>query len=58
MIDTRWHAPALIRISAVLHALALALLAVAPAHWRWALGTVIANHLLSLRWDYGHAASG
>ena len=46
MIDTRWHAPALIRISAVLHALALALLAVAPAHWRWALGTVIANHLV------------
>jgi peptidoglycan-N-acetylglucosamine deacetylase len=46
MPDSRWRAPALIRISVVLHALALAWFVVAPAQWPWALGTVIANHLL------------
>ena len=46
MPDARWHVPALIRISVVLHVLALAGLAITPAHWRWALGTVVANHLL------------
>ena len=46
MPDARWHPPALIRVSVAVHALALAGLVIAPAHWPWALGTVIANHLL------------
>ncbi len=46
MPGARWNAPTLIRISIVLHILALASLAFAPAQWRWALGAVIANHLL------------
>jgi peptidoglycan-N-acetylglucosamine deacetylase len=46
MPDARWHPPPLIRASVVLHLLALASLALAPAHWRWALGAVVANHLV------------
>ena len=45
MADTHWRPPALIRASVALHLLALASLAIAPAHWRWALGAVVANHL-------------
>ena len=46
MPDARWRPSALIRVSVAVHALALAGLVIAPAHWRWALGAVIANHLL------------
>ena len=46
MPDAHWHPPALIRACVALHLLALASLAIAPAHWRWALGAVIANHLV------------
>lgn len=46
MADARWHSTPLIRLSLVLHALALAAIAVAPAAWPWALAAVVANHLL------------
>lgn len=46
MPDAHWHPPPLIRASVALHLLALAALALAPAHWRWALGAVVANHLV------------
>ncbi len=46
MPDARWHPSALIRVSVAVHAVALAGLVIAPGHWRWALGAVIANHLL------------
>lgn len=42
----RWRAPPAIRASVVLHGAALAGIALAPAHWPWAVGTIAANHLL------------
>lgn len=46
MPDPRWQPTALIRATVVLHLLALLSLAVAVEQWRWALGALIANHLL------------
>ena len=42
----RWRPTLLIRASMALHLLALALLIAAPGQWRWALGGVIANHIV------------
>ena len=44
--DTRWQPSALIRGSVVLHLMALVSLFAAPELWLWALGAVVANHLL------------
>jgi peptidoglycan-N-acetylglucosamine deacetylase len=46
MPERHWHSTALVRASIALHGLALAVVAIAPASWPWALGAVIANHLL------------
>ncbi len=46
MADARWQPSPLIRASFVLHGLAAAALMVFPAHWRWSLAAVIANHVL------------
>jgi peptidoglycan/xylan/chitin deacetylase (PgdA/CDA1 family) len=44
--EPRWHTPALIRASLVLHALALVALLVRPTLWPWVLGILLVNHLL------------
>ena len=41
-----WPPTPFIRASFVLHGLALLLVMAAPGQWRWALGAVLANHLL------------
>ena len=46
MPDSRWQPTVLIRASLALHLLAAAALIMAPAQWHWALGAVVANHLL------------
>ena len=46
MPSTRWQATRLIRLSMLLHVLALLLLIVEPGQWRWAIGAVVGNHLL------------
>lgn len=46
MPDTRWRPAPLIRASFALHALALAALLLAPGYWHWAVGAVLANHVL------------
>lgn len=46
MFDSAWRPTLLIRASVALHGLALVAVIAAPAHWRWALGAVIGNHLL------------
>lgn len=39
-----WRAPALVRLSVLLHASALLVMVAKPALWQWALGALIANH--------------
>lgn len=46
MADSGWRPSRLIQASFVLHGLAVLLVIFAPAQWHWALGAVIANHLL------------
>ena len=46
MFNSTWHPTLLIRMTFVLHGLAVLAGVAAPAHWRWALGAVIVNHLL------------
>ncbi|HEX7455494.1 MAG TPA: polysaccharide deacetylase family protein [Gallionella sp.] len=46
MRNSRWQPTLLIRISIVLHLLALIFVIAEPMQWRWALGAVLANHLL------------
>ena len=46
MPDTSWRPTPLIRATLVLHALALLAVLVEPSQWRWALGAVLANHIL------------
>lgn len=46
MHNARWQPTLLIRATLALHAVVLLAVIVAPAHWRWALGAVIVNHLL------------
>jgi peptidoglycan/xylan/chitin deacetylase (PgdA/CDA1 family) len=46
MRDPVWHPTPLIRASIALHGLALVAVIAEPAHWRWALGTVVINHLV------------
>ena len=46
MRNSRWHPTLLIRASIVLHLLAVIVLVVYSAQWRWALGAVLANHAL------------
>jgi len=46
MSNPRWQPTLLIRISIVLHLLALIFVISEPGQWRWALGAVLANHLL------------
>ena len=41
-----WRLPLFIRISVAIHLLALLMLVVDPALWRWALAMLIANHAL------------
>ena len=42
----RWRASPLIRVSIALHALLLIAAAIAPQHWPWWVGILIANHAL------------
>ena len=42
----KWQPTLLIRASFLLHLLALIAVIAAPAEWRWALGAVLANHIL------------
>ncbi|MHB9100916.1 MAG: polysaccharide deacetylase family protein [Sulfuricella sp.] len=46
MPSTRWQPTLLIRATLVLHVLALIVVIAQPGQWRWALGTVLANHAL------------
>lgn len=46
MPDRDWHPTFLVRLSIALHASALLLVLVEPGQWRWALGGVIANHIV------------
>lgn len=42
----QWRMPHLVRISLLLHALALPAIALAPRHWPWVLAVIAANHAL------------
>lgn len=44
--DPRWHPTALIRMSIAAHAGAVGLIAVRPALWPWAVGGLLADHVL------------
>jgi peptidoglycan/xylan/chitin deacetylase (PgdA/CDA1 family) len=44
--EAAWHSPPLIRASLALHALALLAVMAEPPLWPWALGAVVADHLL------------
>ncbi len=44
--NTGWQPAFLIRLSMALHLSALVLVTVEPGQWRWALGGVIANHMV------------
>ncbi|MDP2028976.1 MAG: polysaccharide deacetylase family protein [Thiobacillus sp.] len=46
MSEVRWHPTLLVRATLLLHGVALLALIVAPAHWRWVVAALIANHLL------------
>jgi peptidoglycan/xylan/chitin deacetylase (PgdA/CDA1 family) len=46
MSEVRWHPTLLVRATLLLHGIALLALIVAPAHWRWVVVALIANHLL------------
>lgn len=46
MRSASWQPPLLIRATIVLHVLALVAVIAEPGQWRWALGTVLANHAL------------
>ena len=46
MFNSAWRPTLLIRATFALHGLALLAAIAAPAHWRWALGAVVINHLL------------
>lgn len=46
MPDRDWHPTFLVRLSIALHASALLLVLVEPGQWRWALGGVVANHIV------------
>jgi peptidoglycan/xylan/chitin deacetylase (PgdA/CDA1 family) len=46
MANTHWKPTLLILATLLLHVLALVVLIAEPAQWRWALGAVLANHLL------------
>lgn len=46
MPRARWQPTLFIRITFLLHGLALVAMIAEPGQWRWALGAVIANHLL------------
>ena len=46
MRNSRWQPTLLIGASIVLHLLTLILVVAEPGQWRWALGAVLANHVL------------
>lgn len=46
MFKSRWRPTLLIRASIALHVLAVIAVIAAPGQWRWALGAVLANHML------------
>lgn len=46
MPSARWRPTLFIRVSVLLHVLAVACVVAAPGLWQWALGAVVANHLL------------
>ena len=44
--NRNWHPSFLLRLTIALHVAALMLVLVEPGQWRWALGGVIANHIV------------
>ncbi|MFA6921235.1 MAG: polysaccharide deacetylase family protein [Gallionella sp.] len=57
MLNASWQPALLIRVSLVLHLLALIFIVATPGQWRWALAAVLANHaLLALQglWPRSH----
>lgn len=46
MSESRWRPTVLIRITLLLHAVAVAVVALSPAHWRWVLAALVANHFV------------
>lgn len=46
MSAKRWRPSAFIRVSVILHVLALAAVVVWPEHWRWALAAVLINQVV------------
>jgi peptidoglycan/xylan/chitin deacetylase (PgdA/CDA1 family) len=53
----RWPMPPLVRATLAVHALALAALLAAPAHWAWAVGALVLNHAMLTAaglWPRGH----
>lgn len=46
MAESRWRPTVLIRATLWLHGGAVALVALSPAHWRWVLAALLANHLV------------
>lgn len=46
MSEARWQPTLLVRVTLLLHGIALLALIVAPAHWRWVVAALIANHLV------------
>lgn len=46
MSEARWQPTLLVRATLLLHGIALLALIVAPAHWRWVVAALIANHLV------------
>lgn len=46
MAKSRWKPSPLIRATVALHILAIIYVAFTPAQWRWALGALVANHVL------------
>jgi peptidoglycan/xylan/chitin deacetylase (PgdA/CDA1 family) len=46
MPESRWHSPALVRASIVLHVVAALAVVAAPRHWPWVLAAVVLDHWL------------
>ena len=46
MAESRWRPTLLIRITLLLHAVAVAVVALSPAYWRWVIAALVANHFV------------